>query len=220
MNPLQVMRTALQLHQSGLSPGGGKEKEKEREPFLVMPDLPVPSTKKSYVLEEDKLDHLCGAFPGVARSTLASLLIHEKGDINGVISSWMISEEERSRERSNYEDVVKKEDLAVADVAAKTAISKQELKSILDNAKAQESATGVNILSFHSRAPRQQVATATCTSSTSTKNTESDRNAFSRALSAQKADNRICPTCLNFVERDFSFCPHCGQLLKKNYRRL
>ena len=197
MNPLQVMKTALQLHQSGLSPGKGKEKEKEREPFLVMPDLPVPSTRKPYVLEEDKLDHLCGAFPGVSRSTLASLLIHEKGDINAVISSRIMSEEESS---GTCTDVLKKEELAVADVAAKTSISIQELKSIVDNVQAQESATGVNILSFHSRAPRQPVATATCTSFTSKNASE---NAFSRALSAQRADNRICPSCLNFVKDAF-----------------
>ncbi|XP_031558888.1 uncharacterized protein LOC116295256, partial [Actinia tenebrosa] len=181
MNPLQVMKTALQLHQSGLSTAKPKARSKEREAWQAMPDLPIPSARKSYILEEDKLDHLYGAFPDVSRSTLASLLIHEKGDINRVITSWMVSDEESSTE-SSVADVFMNEELAVADIATKTSISKQELNSILDNVKNQELGTGANILSFHSREARQQAPSVTCTGFTSKHGND---NTFSRALSSQ-----------------------------------
>lgn len=229
MNSLQVMKTALQFHQSGMKPVDKvKEEVKKRETFLVMPDLPVQSSSNTYILEEEKLEHLCGAFPAISRSRLAVLLINQNGDINGVISSLM-SEEDSSGKLDNCSDrILKTEELAVADFAARSSLTLQELQSILDNVQAQEQSTGVsNILSFHSRpgsrAPRQQQASATCTPSFTSENTSGNSNAFSRALSSssQSHDNhRICSSCLNIVERDFAFCSQCGQLIKKNYRRL
>lgn len=220
MSPLHVLKTAIQIHQ--LSPV--KPNDYNRTPKQVMPDPPRNNHYKPYSLEQDKLNNLCEVLPDVQRSTLAAILSHEKGNIHAVIGRILDSDPNDRSEGSfgktqnenrfsantgenNLEDEVP------SSVASATSITTDQLQDILSSVQNNDNVS--NVISFHTRANSRSRSTCTATATS----TSTEKNDFSLALSS-KGRERICTSCLESVDCTFSFCPHCGNLLKKNYRRL
>lgn len=147
------------------------------------------------------------------------MLVHEQGNINAVVNKIISDspdEEPDYMATSTVQQFCTDTDL---NLAAKTSLTSTELKGILEKVPenctsrttpAATSTQSGKVLSFH--CPH-------CSTIQLPKNQEQVCNPFSMALSDLSSEFSLCPSCCNAVKNS-NFCPHCGRMLNKHYRRL
>ena len=207
MSPLQVLKTALQMHQMSPTPPG-----ESKEPVLMMPArTPAQSSTSSLSTNILKLKEI---LPNTSRATIAALLNEERGDLEAVISRVLTAEEEKEyelRDPTVIQEVERQEIRHLSSIPVDTST----LKDILTSVKTQpvDSQKG-QVLSFHrpnrSTVPAQPIGT------------EQDPCSLALSRSVDVSSGQVCPSCLKTLEKrqDYNFCIFCGTLLKKNYGRL
>lgn len=129
-------------------------------------------------------------------------------------------EQEAERDRERQETILEMEKSKENELVSKVTVHTDVLKCILKNVKDSETATndttGMSgkVLSFHKP-------------ETSTVSVRNDARPDSRSLSLSNyicgdRTRVYCNSCTKTVDNgdNYNFCPYCGYLLRKNYRRL
>ena len=219
MSPLHVLRGAIQQHQmKPVAPGNSKDT------VQVMPDIHVslkPSSEWS-----DKVERLSVVLPDIPKSTLKDMIGAENGNLDAIVSKVFGEDESDAYpSKTPYECAVDTSNSTISDqcdaakseyssechriATAATSISNDNLKSIIstvyENENQQQQA---RVLSFH-KPERSTVNVLDGHPS----------NSWSELLSSQDTTG-LCPECQSMIDLKCNFCPNCGYLMKKNYRRL
>jgi hypothetical protein len=181
-----------------------------------MPSHPQASGHGTSIVEFGaQLEHLSNILPHVAKSFLAALLTQKKGDVNAVVNNVLTQQEMEADGELNDGDMTVGEACHATSagdfttIAAKTAISSTSLTQILANVQdserlVQPSVRSGKILSFH-RPEKNTVSAFT-----------DEKKEY-----MPKGVLQLCSSCTKYIaSADYFFCPYCGALAKKNYRRL
>lgn len=181
--------------------------------------------KESLVQDEfeAKLRKLKEVLPNIPQTRLAALITEEKGNLEAIVSRIMMCEDEQEAERDmeRQATILQMEKDKENELVSTVTVDTDVLKSILHKAKESETAsnadTGMSgkVLSFH----KPETSTVSLCKET----TRPDPRSLS--LSSYVCGNRTrvyCNSCAKTVDNgdNYNFCPYCGYLLRKNYRRL
>ena len=187
---------------------------------LVMPEISSSNSSGSQNYEAEFAENmrkLREILPQVKSAKLAALLVQHDGDLEAVVTGIM--EEQAQLEADKAETLVEvarqheREALAMASrVTIETSTLQAILTNVAENEKVKRCCSSGNILSFH----RPERSTATITHNYLNDQSQILGNSANFSNMFQE-----CPSCQRKLESvTFCFCPYCGRLLKKNYRRL
>jgi hypothetical protein len=207
------------MHQGSPTTFGTSKEPQLMKPFLKMSHNVHNSSVNVF---QEQLRKLKEVFPKTSEVKLAALIKEEDGDLEAIVSRVIAAEKEQvadtAENPTRKETIVDMEQGEEKAMISKVTVDAEVLKSILQNVKEFETAANDTkgasgkVLSFHK--PE--------TSTVSIKNAPQDPRSL--ALSSYMCGERMrvyCNVCAKTLDNDnFNFCPHCGYLLRKNYRRL
>lgn len=216
LSPLAVLRTAIQMHQQSPTQVGPS-----KQPVLMAPSLKSNQSRSMNDVEVN-LKKLKEVLPNTPLSRLAALLNEENGNLESVITRVVMSEKDETemevltRNETILDMEQQKEKALVSAVSVDTNVLKAILKNVNEDENTANNTKQVSegkVLSFHK--PE--------TSTVQINKAPQDPHAMSLSNYVCGERKRVyCNSCTKTVDNsdNFNFCPYCGNLLRKNYRRL
>ena len=172
-----------------------------------------------------KIGKLKELFPDLNRNSIVPILREENNNMEAVVSRILEEsekvQEESTRAEHEEEDhqetsvITMAENVEKLDELCAVSVDTSVLRSILSNVSAQEKSALNNprVLAFNKHSPA---------SSLIKQSINKDALALTSWSSPQHSNHDVyCFPCTNVISNNiYNFCPYCGKILKKNYRRL